>query len=60
MEINKLNFEELKSDGIVNSFEDLDVNSDGKIDAADKNSTNDINILSQISYLLNSFTNPKI
>ena len=54
MEINKLNFEQFKSDRIVNSFEDLDVNSNGKIDAADKTDTNDINIFNQISYLLNS------
>ncbi|MCR4880539.1 MAG: hypothetical protein K6A44_01115 [bacterium] len=54
MEINELNFEQFKSDRIVNPFEDLDVNSDGKIDSADKNATNDINIFNQISYLLNS------
>ena len=54
MEINKVNFESFKTNDITKSFEDLDVNGDGKITNADLSATENSSIKSQIQSLLNS------
>ena len=53
MEINKVNFESFKTDEITKSFEDLDVNGDGRITNADLSATQDSAIKSQILSILN-------
>lgn len=54
MEINKITFESFKTDDITKSFEDLDVNGDGKITNADLSATESSAIKSQIKTLLNA------
>ena len=54
MEINKINFESFKTNDITKSFEDLDVNGDGKITNADLKATENSAIKSQIKAMLNA------
>ncbi len=54
MEINKISFESFKTNDITKSFEDLDVNGDGKITNADLSATENSTIKSQIKTLLNA------
>ena len=54
MEINKVDFEKIKSAEINFSFEDLDVNVDGVIDKKDKDLTKSTEIFNMITHLLNS------
>ena len=54
MEINKLNFEKIKSAEINFSFEDLDVDGDGVINKKDKDLTQNTQIFNMITHLLNS------
>ena len=53
MEINKINFDLFKSDEINKSFEDLDVNGDGRITNADLSAAQNSEIRSQIMSILN-------
>ena len=54
MEINKVDFEKIKSAEINFSFEDLDVNADGVIDKKDKDLTKNTQVFNMITNLLNS------
>ena len=54
MEVNKITFELLKTGEISKSFEELDINGDGKITAEDLNEVQDSSVKSQIKTVLNS------
>ena len=54
MEINKITFESFKTNDVTQSFEDLDVNGDGKITQDDLNATKNSGLKSQIQSLLNA------
>ncbi|MCR4880775.1 MAG: hypothetical protein K6A44_02330 [bacterium] len=54
MEVDKILFENLRALGISSSFEELDIDGDGKIDKNDLQKTSDSKISSQIYTLLNS------
>nr|MCR4880882.1 hypothetical protein [bacterium] len=54
MEINKITFESFKTNDITKSFEDLDVNGDGKITNDDLNAAKDSKVKAQIQTMLNA------
>lgn len=53
MEINKITFENLRTLGITSSFDELDIDGNGKIDEKDLSKTTDSKVSSQINMLLN-------